>query len=358
MFKKILSSTLISLVIISSVSAAFTDVDESHMYYDSISFVEEQGIVQGYNDGTYKPDNKINRAEMLKIIVEAFYTNDYNEETEDKDCFFDLDTTAWYPSYVCFSKSHKIIKGYLDGSFKPAQNITFVEALKITLIASGHEYIESEPWYKGLVETASNKNYIPLSIKTLDQEINRGEMADMIARILISKEGNLDEFLGSNANYRISYEELEENTENPDEDNEDNNNEEVDLNNPPSSGKCDEGTYSTQLLCFLNKYRSEHKLEALVIDENLNTVAQAHSEWMSKNQELTHTAEGKDPFDRCDDGKVECNAENIAMSSQVSAEIFYKLWIESPPHEKNILGDYKTVGIGLSGDYSTTLFAK
>jgi len=354
MFKKLFSALILSFLLANSV-LAFSDVNENHIYYNSINYVEEQGIVEGYSNGQFKPDKKINRAEMMKIIVEAFYDGDYSQAEEDTDCFLDLDKSAWYSPYICFAKSHHIVNGYSDGSFKPGRNISFVEALKITLIASGHEYLETDPWYKGIVETASSKNYIPITVKTFSQEINRGEMADMIARIMVSQEGDLSEFLGENASYRITYDELKTNTGLGDDFDP---NEEVDVNNPPSSGNCDDSSFNSNLMCFFNKHRAESGLSPLVIDENLNTVAQKHSEWMNVNKELTHTADNKTPFDRCEAEKVECNAENIAMSTQVSAETFYKLWIESPSHNKNILGDYKTMGAGLSGTYATTLFAK
>jgi hypothetical protein len=51
--------------------AFFSDVSSGHVNYDAIKYVQDNGIVSGYQDGTFKPDKTINRAEFTKIIVAA-----------------------------------------------------------------------------------------------------------------------------------------------------------------------------------------------------------------------------------------------------------------------------------------------
>lgn len=162
------------------------DVD-GHSYEEAILYVYERGIVEGYPDGSFQPDRKVNRAELLKVIVESAYENEFGD-FENESCFNDVPATEWYSQYVCFAENENIVEGYFDGSFRPANNINFVEATKIILIGFGYEYVEGDPWYENILEIASSNNYTPADIYSFDQEITRAQVAEMIANIMKAKE--------------------------------------------------------------------------------------------------------------------------------------------------------------------------
>lgn len=205
-----------SLLTISLASASFIDVSTTNVNYDAIAYVQAHGIVSGYADGTFKADRLINRAEFLKIIVEAI-----EDKSRINNCkgsgtsfslggpFSDVPATAWFAKYTCAATSHGIfnpISGYPDGTFRPGNNISFVEAAKILVrykqsqleesnVSNGiTEYndpydvaVEAEYadlWYAKPVTYLGEKNSIPTSITQFSQNITRGEMAEMIYRIL------------------------------------------------------------------------------------------------------------------------------------------------------------------------------
>jgi hypothetical protein len=116
-----------------ALAQGFFDVPKEHTYFDAIEYVKSNGIVQGYSDGTFKPDNTINRAEFLKILIEAQFKDSSDVESCTGQSFHDVPTNEWYSKYACFAKSQGIIKGYSDGSFKPNQTISFAEAAKIVV---------------------------------------------------------------------------------------------------------------------------------------------------------------------------------------------------------------------------------
>ncbi len=182
-----------------------------HKYENAIWHVYNNGIVGGYPDGSYQPDKTINRAELLKIIVEASYDESEFDEYSDRKCFSDVDPGLWYTKYVCFAKTKGIVEGYSDGSFKPAQEIIFVEALKIATAGFGHAYEEGTPWYKNTVEYASEINIIPLDISAFNQAFKRGQMAEMITRMLKYQESEqaFEEYLGDKVDQRVTYEMLD-----------------------------------------------------------------------------------------------------------------------------------------------------
>lgn len=179
-----------------------------HKYEDAIWYVYNNGIVEGYEDGSYKPDQTINRAELLKIIIEAKYDNEF-EAYDDQGCFTDVPASQWYSKYVCFGLDNYVVEGYTDGSFKPANEINFVEALKLALIGFGMGYEAGEPWYRNIVEEASEANLIPLDVDKFNDIMTRGQIAEMITRIMKYEDETLEDYLGEMVEAKITYEMLE-----------------------------------------------------------------------------------------------------------------------------------------------------
>ncbi len=194
--------------------AAFSDVSEFEIYKEAIDFLEQKEIVGGYPDGTYKPHQQLNRAEMIKIIAEgkARYEGDSTDifkKYRDDECFSDVPAEEWYTKYVCYAKENGWVEGYSDGTYRPEKTVNFVEALKMTLEGFDIEYPDSDVWYKGMVDTAAAFNYIPHTIKSFNEEIERDQMADLIARIIKDDSGDLNDYLGARARIRVDYDYLD-----------------------------------------------------------------------------------------------------------------------------------------------------
>jgi len=179
-----------------------------HKYETAIWYVYNNDIVQGYEDGSYKPDNTINRAELLKIIVESAYDDEF-ESYDNQGCFTDVAASQWYSKYVCFAEDQYIVEGYGDGSFRPAEEINFVEALKLAMIGFGMGYEAGDPWYKNIVDEASEGNMIPLDVDKFNDIMTRGQIAEMITRIMKYEDETLEDYLGDSVDSKITYEMLE-----------------------------------------------------------------------------------------------------------------------------------------------------
>jgi len=206
--KKILCSILAVLMIVPVAYAGFTDVLEGHRYYSAITFLEEHGVIEGYTDGTFKPDQKVTRAEALKIILLGSGVDIVESETYQFP-FSDLENDAWYLKYINEAYSSGIINGYDDNTFKPGQNINLAEALKILLLANDVDassiVVDDAPyhdvdvgvWYAPYAEYAKNLNLIePCDDGLLhaEYEITRGELAEIIYRLMYVDENGLSEF--------------------------------------------------------------------------------------------------------------------------------------------------------------------
>ncbi|MBD3270545.1 hypothetical protein GF376_03380 [Candidatus Peregrinibacteria bacterium] len=165
--------------------AAFSDVENSK-YQDAINYLEANGVVEGYEDGTFKPRQNLNRAEFLKIMVEVNYDESDFAEYSNSRCFPDVEPGVWYTKYVCFGAEKGIVEGYPDGTFRPGNSINFVESAKIVTEAFGVDVFEdSETWYKPYVEYLESQKAVPVAIgSSWDKLINRGEMAEISYRLM------------------------------------------------------------------------------------------------------------------------------------------------------------------------------
>src|SRR3972149_3837984 len=118
----------------SPVHAVFPDT-VNHVNDTAIEYLQQFNVVTGYADGLFRPDKIISRAEVLKIIIEGLGITPnlpyYNS------CFSDV-KKEWFSSYICYSKSKGWVSGYSDGSFKPNNTVTKMEALKMLIQARGY----------------------------------------------------------------------------------------------------------------------------------------------------------------------------------------------------------------------------
>ena len=163
----------------------FTDVSSSHIYANAIEYLHDEGIVEGYADGTFKPDSTINRVELLKIALSSHAlafacTERYFE-------FHDTQSGAWYDTYIQTAANCGIVSGYDDGSFRPDNTINYAEAAKIISIIFELEYNDTgDIWYEKYISAISNNNATPSIIIRPANELTRGQMAQMIFSLKVN----------------------------------------------------------------------------------------------------------------------------------------------------------------------------
>lgn len=106
----------------------------------SVAMVTELGIFKGYEDGTFRADKVVTRAELAKIIcvmlnkgkdVGYIYADDNSGLTDI--------SSSWAKGYINYCSANGIINGYPDGTFRPNQTVTGVEAAKMLLTALGYD---------------------------------------------------------------------------------------------------------------------------------------------------------------------------------------------------------------------------
>ncbi|WP_339848589.1 S-layer homology domain-containing protein [Paenibacillus sp. FSL W7-1088] len=142
-------------------SHEFTDVTSSHWAQASISAAAQSGSVQGYTDGSFKPDQAITRAEMA-VVLQPLLTS--AQMTTAPTAFTDMNE-HWAQQAVEQLSSAGVVTGYKDGMFRPSQPITRAEAvtmlnkligLQAETNASGHwSDVPATHWAYEAIEAAS-----------------------------------------------------------------------------------------------------------------------------------------------------------------------------------------------------------
>lgn len=188
----------------------FVDVYENNKYYTAINYLRENGIINGYEDNTFRPDEKVNRAEALKMLTLAsglFMETDFSVTTEivlpEENPFTDTPLDSWYIPYVLKAKEKGIINGNPDGSFRPESTVNLAEALKMYFESLGNgDYSKTkenlvkdtpeDSWFAkytsfaislGIINVYSDNTVKP------DQEMTRGYLAEIIYRTKQTQEG-------------------------------------------------------------------------------------------------------------------------------------------------------------------------
>lgn len=226
---------ILNSLFIGSVSARnYSDVSQNYKHFQAISAMSDKNVVQGYNNGQFHPDGLINRAEAVKVLVEAQFDDQIINQSLDWHrnlnhwyvMFPDVKISDWFGKYVEVAHQNKIIHGYPDGTFKPANNINFAEALKIILESYNVDpysasyrpnkllYMQKGDWYEPYFTYAYERNLINQNkFYHPAQLITRGEFVEIIYRLQVIMEAGLPEFIAdgmpSSNEYKITIPKLD-----------------------------------------------------------------------------------------------------------------------------------------------------
>lgn len=115
-------------------ASLFPDVDEYSEYAEAIAYVSEAGIMVGDNNGNFNPNNSVSRAEMATLICRMLGET---EELQTSSDFSDVPTSHWANIYVSKAVELGIINGYGNGKFGPNDNVTYEQAVTMIVRAIG-----------------------------------------------------------------------------------------------------------------------------------------------------------------------------------------------------------------------------
>lgn len=177
----------------------FGDIDNSP-YKDEITFMGNEGLIEGKEYQIFEPNSPLNRAEFLKMALVAFGREFSEDVTTDE--FDDVLSHDWFNMYVSAGVGQNLVNGYPGDVFKPDNQVTYAEALKIALRATNCDFFAEDlkengvyaqeyakDWYKGYMQIADD---IGVWSADFDHEMNREEGIKLIYDIMEYSLGTMD----------------------------------------------------------------------------------------------------------------------------------------------------------------------
>jgi len=185
-----LVTTIVVAMVLSMVGSAFAfdDVDEDATYATDFEVLEAVDVYQGYPDGTAKPDNAITRAEFAAVVVRMLDKEKVADAVAGYETSFTDDTAIadWSRGYIIVANSLGIINGYPDGSFKPANNVTYAEAIAMLARALKLDDAATGSWPTNYLVLGADIGLSEGVDPIANLPITRGEMAIMSVNALFS----------------------------------------------------------------------------------------------------------------------------------------------------------------------------
>lgn len=170
--------------------ANFSDVSLDDYFYEPVNYLYCMGAISGYADGTFRPYNNTTRAQLLKMIV---LSQGWPIVSPATPTFSDVPTSHPFYPYVETAVARGIVAGYADGTFRPNNDVTRGQVCKIVVLAEGWPLINpavprftdvpaSHPFYR-YIETAADRGVVSgYSNGTFQAErsATRGQIAKIV----------------------------------------------------------------------------------------------------------------------------------------------------------------------------------
>ena len=184
--------------ILSSEACAISSTPKDIQYNwakDAITYLIDEGILSGYPNGKFMPENEITRAEFSKIVAKAFAIR-----PTGKAQFKDIDK-SWAKAYIIALSEHGIVKGFPDGTFRPNRKITRAELVAMLMRVAKLDDkmliqnqntpsfmdVDGKNWAFPYVETAQRLGVVPVHFGVMfepDTPATRAETAWMVKSLM------------------------------------------------------------------------------------------------------------------------------------------------------------------------------
>lgn len=204
-FAKLLLVSSIAYSITLAPLTAYSFMDTQGSWAEqSINRLSSMGIINGYPNGTFKPEGLISRAEFSAVLVKALGLSSYNQNQSD---FLDVKPGYWAFNSIESVSANNYVSGYPGGYFYPNRNITRAEALTVITKASKVAMLDTQQsdtllgaypdntsipvWARTSVATAIKNNIFRPNNNTLDASryASRADIATYTDNLMLTLKG-------------------------------------------------------------------------------------------------------------------------------------------------------------------------
>ena len=186
-------SLLVSLLAVPVWAASvtkFSDVSDSYTA-TAIETLRLMGVLDGYGDGTFRPDTVLNRAQFCKMAVYAMDGSGELGRYSTVTIFPDVKPSHWASAYINMASRKGIISGFADGKFKPGQTVTAGQA--VTILMRGLGYKDANMggvWPQGYMAEAKTCGLLKSTgITSAYSALTRGQAAKLFLNLFEAKRG-------------------------------------------------------------------------------------------------------------------------------------------------------------------------
>ena len=190
--KKLLAMVLALVMTLSlavSANAFKDDKSISDDYAEAVAVLNGMGVFKGYEDGSFKPEGNITRAEVATIVYRIYTAdvakNDKSGLYATYNKFSDMAGAGWAQGYIGYCANASLVKGYPDGTFKPSGKVTGYEVLAMILRAIGYDKnneFSGADWALHVAQTAQQLGVLDNVAKTTD--LNAPASRELVAELL------------------------------------------------------------------------------------------------------------------------------------------------------------------------------
>jgi hypothetical protein len=141
----------------------FRDVMTNSTYFEPIGFMVYNGYASGYADGTFRPNNPATRGQITKMVVLGSHWTILDPQTPT---FSDVPRGSTFYTYIETAVAHGIINGYADGTFRPNANATRGQLTKIIVLARGWTLTDPQnPTFSDVPRGSTFYGYIETAVQ-------------------------------------------------------------------------------------------------------------------------------------------------------------------------------------------------
>ena len=167
-------------------SLAFSDV-QGDTLEEAVAVLNGMGIVDGYSDGKYHPEDGLTRAQFCKLIVMAQGKGDQAAANSYRTLFQDLASGHWAAGYINLAYSQGLVSGYGDGRFGPDDPVTLSQAVTIVLRTLGYATADIGPfWPEDYLSKAAELGLTDGITAGVGSALTRGDAALLLYAMLRS----------------------------------------------------------------------------------------------------------------------------------------------------------------------------
>ncbi len=194
--KRVLSMVIAIMLVASTFVAVptfaeFSDLDKKNFAYDAVDVLSKLGVINGYEeDGTlkFKPDNNVTRAEFTAMLLRTRGMGAVGSTSLIDPPFPDVVTpdVSWAIANIRTAREMGIINGYDDGTFKPNNNVSYEEAVKMIVCALGYGNMGADGafWYSKYLMTATSLGFLEGAGGAIATPATRATIAKMLYNCL------------------------------------------------------------------------------------------------------------------------------------------------------------------------------